>query len=69
MKYKDLPESGGSMTCTNETCEQFHVLYSASRGDYFWFPGESEVRCVCGELMHLAREVRTIVIDGEELVP
>jgi hypothetical protein len=69
MKYKDLPDSGNpQMTCVNEMCEEFHTLYSATRGDYFWLPTEAEVRCfVCGEEMYRAHEVRTIVIEGEEL--
>jgi hypothetical protein len=69
MKYKDLPDSGNpSMTCVNDECDFFHELFSATRGDYFMADPEREVRCGgCREPMHLAREVRAIVIEGEEL--
>jgi hypothetical protein len=64
VKYRDLPESGNpNMACLNDACEQFAVLYSATRGDYFMAYDYLDVNCGgCGQPMHLVREVRTLEV-------
>lgn len=71
MLYGDLPSTIGTgkpqpqMTCVNEDCERFLVLFSAERGDYFMARDDTPVECSCGGAMHLATETRTITIRGE----
>ena len=51
LTYGDLPLSGNhSMACANDECDDYAVLYSATRGDYFMSAADKAVACAtCGQ--------------------
>lgn len=57
---KDLPDLSGNTRATLLQCPHCGAQFSAHRGDYFHFPGNTVIRCECGTPAALVRQLTTL---------